>query len=70
MNSKQFISGVLSLAITSSVCTYAIPNAYATDAQNTQIIKSTNTKGEIALTINFALPQTKAEVISRNIKLT
>lgn len=70
MNSKQFISGVLSLAITSSVCTYAIPNAYATDAQNTQIIKSTNAKGEIALTINFALPQTKAEVISRNIKLT
>ena len=70
MNSKQFISGVLSLAITGNICTYSIANAYATNSQDTQIVKSTSAKGEIALTINFALPQTKAEVENRNIELT
>ncbi len=70
MNSKQFISGVLSLAITGSICTSWLPSAHAIDTQDTQVIKSTNAQGEISLTINFALPQTKAEVESRNIKLT
>ena len=70
MNSKQIISGVLSLAMTSSICTYSIPSAYATDTQDTKIVKANNAVGEIAFTINFALPQTKAEVESRNIKLT
>lgn len=68
-NSQKFISGLLSLAITSSICTSWVPYAAATDVSNT-VIMSSQPKGEIALTIRFALPQTKAEVESRNIKIT
>ena len=74
MNSKQLFSSILSLAIMGNVFpvnnAQAVYNQTTQNLQNAKIVKLDNSKGEIVLTVNFALPQTKAEVISRNIELS
>lgn len=69
--SQQILSGVLSLAVTTSICTSWIPNAMATDIKSDApaVINVNKSKGEIALTVRFALPQTYKKVKSSDINL-
>ena len=66
--SRRIISGLLSLAMTGSLCTVCIPAAGAAESrtETTQIAQAT---GSIGLTLSFDLAQKMEEVKSRNIQL-
>ena len=68
---NRFISGFLSLIMSgSAIISYQPVFVYASnDNKSNTILLSEHATGELDLKINFDLPQTKAEVYSRNINI-
>ena len=66
----RMISGLLSLAMTGSLCVGWLPSAAAAAESETSSTEVTQATGSIGLTLTFALPQRVDEVKDRNIYLT
>lgn len=66
--SRRIISGLLSLAMTGSLCTVCVP-AVAAAQRGTEATQIAQATGSIGLTLSFDLPQTKEEIKDRNIQL-
>ena len=68
MIARRVISGLLSLAMASSLCVTGLPAASAADGERS-VLQAQQATGSIGLTLRFDLPQRVEEVKDRDIKL-